>query len=332
MNLFSRLIGAYTNFINHVALTCIKLSLGNKLNLTGRPQLMRSSRINIWHKNGRITIGESFSMGYNSELYAWSEALNIGDNTSINDNCKIYGSVSIGSNCLLASNIFISSGTHTFARRPALPIKVQDQLDPSSRKIVIEDDCWIGYGVVIMPGVYIGKGAIVGANSVVTKNIYPYTINGGIPCKELKKRLDFSYDGNIINSNNELHWPFFYRGCNYKQFDELNQLKDGIQICDTSVFLLRKGGGRLFHLSGSCDLAVKLTVFLNNEAYTEQHLNKGKIDLQIKLTNQEASCLEFIQLSTEIKDKFDVIVIKFTSAGIAEDLKYKCRVISMGLL
>ena len=53
--------------------------------------------------------------------------------------------------------------------------------------ITIASDAWIGTGSVILPNVVIGEGAVVGANSVVTKNIAPYTVVGGVPAREIKK-------------------------------------------------------------------------------------------------------------------------------------------------
>jgi maltose O-acetyltransferase len=53
-------------------------------------------------------------------------------------------------------------------------------------KIKIEDDAWIGAGSIIMPDVIIGEGAVVGAGSVVTKNVNPYTIVAGVPAKNIK--------------------------------------------------------------------------------------------------------------------------------------------------
>lgn len=56
--------------------------------------------------------------------------------------------------------------------------------------IVIGNDVWIGYEAVIMAGVHIGNGAIIAARSVVTKDVPPYTIVGGTPAKEIRKRFD----------------------------------------------------------------------------------------------------------------------------------------------
>ena len=56
--------------------------------------------------------------------------------------------------------------------------------------IVIGNDVWIGYEAVIMAGVHIGDGAIIAARAVVTKDVPPYTIVGGTPAKEIRKRFD----------------------------------------------------------------------------------------------------------------------------------------------
>lgn len=68
--------------------------------------------------------------------------------------------------------------------------------------IVIGNDVWIGYEAVIMQGVHIGDGAIIGTRAVVTKDVPPYTIVGGVPAKEIGKR--FSED--VIEKLIELQW------------------------------------------------------------------------------------------------------------------------------
>ncbi|WP_313381458.1 CatB-related O-acetyltransferase [Proteiniphilum saccharofermentans] len=56
--------------------------------------------------------------------------------------------------------------------------------------IIIDNDVWIGYDAIIMAGVHIGDGAIIGTRAVVTKDVPPYTIVGGVPAKEIRKRFD----------------------------------------------------------------------------------------------------------------------------------------------
>lgn len=61
---------------------------------------------------------------------------------------------------------------------------------PLKGDTIIGNDVWIGQNVMVMPGVHIGDGAIIAANSVVVKDIPPYRIAGGNPCKIIKKRFD----------------------------------------------------------------------------------------------------------------------------------------------
>ena len=64
--------------------------------------------------------------------------------------------------------------------------KLMDQFDFIKSTIVLEDDCWIGAGVIIQPGVTIGKGAVVGSGAVVTKNVVSFTVVAGVPAKKIK--------------------------------------------------------------------------------------------------------------------------------------------------
>mgnify|MGYP002518524061 CR=1 FL=1 len=67
---------------------------------------------------------------------------------------------------------------------------------------VIGNDVWIGYEAVIMPGVKIGDGAIIGTRAVVTKDVAPYTIVGGVPAKPIRRRFDDA----TIEKLEALHW------------------------------------------------------------------------------------------------------------------------------
>ncbi|QQY83987.1 acyltransferase [Tamlana sp. s12] len=93
-------------------------------------------------------------------------------------------SIEIGKGTSIGEYTSIRDYNHKFDN-PSTPIKNQDYF---GSKIVIEEDCWIGRGCIILPGVTIGKGAVVGANSLVNKDVSPYTIVGGIPAKFIKNR------------------------------------------------------------------------------------------------------------------------------------------------
>ncbi len=111
----------------------------------------------------------------------------IGHHTLLNKDTKIGGQcgVKIGNYVMLSYNVNLVSEDHSY-ESPNLPIKKQGF---NGGPISIEDDVWIGANAVIMPNVRIGKGAIVGSNAVVTKNIAPYTIVGGIPARFIKNRF-----------------------------------------------------------------------------------------------------------------------------------------------
>jgi acetyltransferase-like isoleucine patch superfamily enzyme len=269
-----------------------------------------NSRIRSWEHEGSIAIGEDFSMGYNSELYVWRGKITIGRNSSINDNCKIYENITIGSNCLLASNIFLSSGSHTFNDRCTLPIKVQDTLHSVDRPIFIEDDCWIGHGVVIMPGIYIGKGAVIGANSVVTKNIFPYTVNAGIPCRQLSTRFDFENAPLELLSTNPDDFPFFYRGINYRSFKNTDALERGIEIeSETSCFLLKNEKFTSMQLEGHSVFDISIEVIVNDCLVLTKKISKGTINLTIPIRGAEKDRILADAFPDFIKEKFAICTI-----------------------
>ena len=102
----------------------------------------------------------------------------------------------IGNYVSIANNVsFILGGNHNFDTITTYPLKsfvLNDHYKDTFSKgpIIIEDDVWIGFGVIILSGVKVGKGAIIAAGSVVTKNVPPYALIGGNPAKIIKYRFD----------------------------------------------------------------------------------------------------------------------------------------------
>lgn len=102
----------------------------------------------------------------------------------------------IGSFCSIAPEVkFILSSEHNLKTISTYPFKVKflgDCVSEASSKgdIIIEDDVWIGYGSIIMSGVKIGRGSVIAAGAVVTKDVKPYSIVGGVPAKFIKKRFE----------------------------------------------------------------------------------------------------------------------------------------------
>ena len=107
--------------------------------------------------------------------------LEIGNGTYLNRNTLVHASslVRIGADCQVSWDVvIIDSDMH--------PVPGQTSVKP----IIIEDEVWIGCRVVILKGVHIGKGAVIAAGAVVTKDVAPYTIVGGVPASIIQPRLD----------------------------------------------------------------------------------------------------------------------------------------------
>lgn len=135
---------------------------------------------------GRISVGRKSEIHDFCRLQAFGGAIEIGDDCSLNPFCVVYGhgGVSIGDKVRIATGCVIIPANHTFAD-VNLPIMSQPE---SRRGIRIDDDVWIGARVVVLDGVTIGRGAVVGAGSVVTRNVAPWSVVAGSPATLVKRR------------------------------------------------------------------------------------------------------------------------------------------------
>ena len=148
-------------------------------------------------RNKRFTqIGKSFTTGFGCRIEAHplsdfkSKCIIIGDNVEINDYVHIAAGekIVIGSNTLIASKVFISDINHGSYSGPGqdTPLTAPNGRKLSAREIHIGDNVWIGESVCVLPGITIGSGSIIGALSVVTKNVPPYSIAAGNPARVIK--------------------------------------------------------------------------------------------------------------------------------------------------
>lgn len=111
--------------------------------------------------------------------------LRIGTHVRINEHVFLQGNITLGNHVMLAPYVAIYTNTHEHAQ---IDIPMVMAGDTETKPVILENNVWLGRNVVVLPGITIGEGAIVGANAVVTKNVAPYTIVGGIPAKEIRKR------------------------------------------------------------------------------------------------------------------------------------------------
>ncbi len=114
--------------------------------------------------------------------------ISIGAGTALNEGCIVAAleRVEIGANCMLAPRVYILDVDHVFDRSD-IPIAEQGY---DVAPVVIGDDVWIGTQAVICKGVSIGHGAVIGANSVVTRDIPAMAVAAGLPAKVIRMRQE----------------------------------------------------------------------------------------------------------------------------------------------
>lgn len=137
---------------------------------------------------GEIKIGRNCHIGGGSFFECRKEAkLIVGDDFSCTSNLFIscLGKVVIGNDVLFGNNIRIYDSNHGMD-----PKKTYRNQTPEIESVIIESGVWIGDNVIILPGVKIGEKAIIGAGSVVSRSIAPYTMAAGVPASA-KKIYDF---------------------------------------------------------------------------------------------------------------------------------------------
>lgn len=116
--------------------------------------------------------------------FPWN--VSIGRHSSLNQGCILdgYGRITIGEGVRIAPYTVINTADHEFVDPTA---RVIDQ-GYVVAEVIIEDDVWVGTGVIINKGVRIGRGSVIGSGSVVTKDIPPNSVAVGVPCEVIRKR------------------------------------------------------------------------------------------------------------------------------------------------
>lgn len=127
-------------------------------------------------KNANIEQRADFGKGH---------GISLGANSNLGIRCRVRGPLEIGDNVMMGPDVEILTNAHNIDRTD---IEMIFQGDQQPRGVHIGNDVWIGMRSIIMPGVTIGQGSVIGAGSVVTKDVPPYCIVAGVPAKVIKQR------------------------------------------------------------------------------------------------------------------------------------------------
>lgn len=133
----------------------------------------------IFKKCGEIT-----TMDRNA-YFGTGRDIEIGDFSGIGENCIVPKNTIIGKYVMMAPDVYIIDNNHRYEN---LEIPMCFQGKTENVPTIIEDDCWIGARVMIMPGRKIGKGSILASGAVITRDVQSYSIMGGNPAKVIKFR------------------------------------------------------------------------------------------------------------------------------------------------
>lgn len=146
-------------------------------------------------------IGPGFHAGRQVYLYA-KNRIKIGSNFYIGRYSEIGCDAEIGDNVIFANFVALIGKYDHHYQMVGTPIRLAPQIRDEDynwkgldSKVIIEDDVWIGYGCKILSGVTIGAGSIIAAGSLVTKNVEPISIYGGVPAKKIGSRFECESDG-----------------------------------------------------------------------------------------------------------------------------------------
>ena len=120
------------------------------------------------------------------------ENIEIGDDVYIGANAVFqssYGKIKIGSHVMFGPGVHIHGGNHKIYEIGVLMKHATKKMPGDDGIIIIEDDCWIGANSLILANVTIGKGSVIGAGSIVTKNVPPYSVYTGVPSQRIRSRF-----------------------------------------------------------------------------------------------------------------------------------------------
>ena len=131
-------------------------------------------------------VGRNVGIG-DEVFFSGNKSIKCADNVGFSEGCRIYGGggISIGEHVMFAPFTLLITSNHRYVSQ-----FVKESHHVEWKPIVIKDDVWIGERAIILPGVTIGRGSIVGAGAIVTKDVPDFAIVAGNPAKVIKYRVE----------------------------------------------------------------------------------------------------------------------------------------------
>lgn len=151
--------------------------------------------VRLYAVRANVTLGQRVHIGPFSHLWA-PNRLSVGNDVYIGKFCTIEIDGRIGNQVLIANGVgLVGRHDHDFTAvgvpvRSAPWVGDKDYTAPRGiEEVIVEDDVWLGYGCIVLSGVTIGRGAIVSAGAVVTRDVEPYAIVAGVPARKVGERF-----------------------------------------------------------------------------------------------------------------------------------------------
>lgn len=139
------------------------------------------------------TCGNEVSIPHSIRIHG--QHLRIGNDVALGEDCLFMcagAPIIIGDHVMLGPRVTMITGDHRIdmVGKYMSEVKIFEKLPENNQPIVLEGDNWIGANATILKGVTVGEGAVVAAGALVTKDVPPYTVVGGVPARKLRDRFD----------------------------------------------------------------------------------------------------------------------------------------------
>src|ERR1035437_343948 len=184
--ILSSKISAYFKSIERCLCLIIYYSFAQHLPISDEPQSLKLSKPIRGFLAHRIfdECGEDINLEKGAYI-ADGKFIRVGNRSGIGINAFVQRHVHIGNDVMMGKDVIIMTTSHEISDK-SIPMRYQGGKEVAP--VVIDDDVWIGSRVIILPGVKIGNGSVIGPGAVVTRDIEPYSVVGGVPAKLIRRR------------------------------------------------------------------------------------------------------------------------------------------------